>query len=76
MEDEDWLLLLGFHPFILFDNRKKDSGKQVDLINLKESEKDILIDLLKPIEGKYKKAKIIKKSKELVNETLIKKIKG
>lgn len=77
LEDEDWILLVGFFPFLLFDKREKNRSKKLDLReNLNKSEREILIDFLKHLENKFKKAKIIKNSKDLVNDTLIKKIRG
>lgn len=76
LEDEKWLVIVGFFPFIIYDNRIKNSGKKLDFKNIKDSDKDTFIDFLKHLEEKYKKAKIIKKSKKLVDDTLITKIKG
>jgi hypothetical protein len=69
MEDENWFLIIGLFPFMIWEN--KDSNLKFDYRDVKNSNPDVLINFLKTLESKYKKAKIIKKSKSLVNDVLI-----
>ncbi|MBD3273268.1 hypothetical protein GF385_02875 [Candidatus Dependentiae bacterium] len=75
LEDDEWILFIGFFVFKI--DYKLDRSKKMDLYeSINESERVILLDFLRHLEEKFKKAKIIRKSKVLVDDTLIKKIKG
>ena len=77
LEDEEWVLFVGFFHFILGNKRNRSKKIKIQTReSLNESEREILIDFLKHLEERFKKANIIKHSKELVDEALIKKIKG
>jgi len=72
MEDENWFIIIGLFPFIIW--KTEDTNLKFDYRDAKKSNPEVLINFLKTLESKYKKAKIIKKSKSLVDEVLIAKI--